>query len=127
MINSSSSATSPSGKFQSAKASIGRLTKLYIEGAKLTAVEKLTLFLSAAVMFICLFILATFIVAFGAVAILDLLEEALPPVASAGILSGIFLVLALLLFLLRKQLVINPMTRFVSRLIMDIGKDKLSA
>lgn len=126
MFDSSSSSNSPSGKFQTVKSSIGKLASLYIEGAKLTAVEKLTLFLSAAVVFICGFILLTFVVAFGAVAILDLLEEALPPIASAGILSGIFLVLTILLFLLRKPLIINPMTRFVSKLIMDIGKNRLS-
>lgn len=122
-----SDSSSPTGKFQAVKSSLGKLVSLYVEGAKLTAVEKLTLFLSASVVFICGFILITFVVAFGAVAILDLLEEALPPVASAGILSGIFLVLAILLFVLRKPLVINPMTRFVSKLIMDIGKDRLSA
>lgn len=122
----SSTPTSTPGKFQTVKSSLGKLASLYIEGAKLTAVEKLTLFLSAAVVFICGFILLTFVVAFGAVAILDLLEEALPPIASAGILSGIFLFLAILLFVLRKPLVINPMTRFVSKLIMDIGKNKLA-
>lgn len=125
MFESTNTNASPS-KFQTVKSSLGKLASLYIEGAKLTAVEKLTLFLSAAVVFICGFILLTFVVAFGAVAILDLLEEALPPIASAGILSGIFLVLALLLFLLRKPLVINPMTRFVSKLIMDIGKNRLA-
>lgn len=125
MFDSSTSSNS-TGKFQTVKSSLGKLASLYIEGAKLTAVEKLTLFLSAAVVFFCGFILLTFVVAFGAVAILDLLEKALPPIASAGILSGIFLVLALLLILLRKPLVINPMTRFVSKLIMDIGKNKLA-
>lgn len=116
----------PTGKFQSVKSSLGKLVSLYVEGAKLTAVEKLTLFMSAAVVFFCGFILITFTVAFGAVAILDLLENALPPVASAGILAGIFLLLACLLFLLRKQLVVNPMTRFISKLIMDIGKNRLA-
>lgn len=113
------------GKFQALKSSMRRMASLYIENAKLTAAEKLTLLLSASVVFVVGFILTMFALAFMAVALLNLLETAMSPVASSAIIGGIFLVLAILLWFLRKPLVINPMARFISKLIMDIGKDRI--
>ena len=116
---------SPNGKFDAVKASLRRLTALYIENAKLTAAEKLTVLLSAAVLFVALFMLATITIAFAAVALLELLQLALSPIAAAAIMAGVFLLIAILIFVLRKPLIINPTARFMSKLIMDIGKDHL--
>ncbi|MDE5978724.1 MAG: phage holin family protein [Muribaculaceae bacterium] len=113
------------GKFQALKSSFRRLISLYIESAKLTAAEKLTLLLSAAVLFMIAFILVTIAIAFGAVALLQLLELALSPIAAAAILAGFFFLLAAVICLLRKPLIINPTARFMSKLIMDIGKDRI--
>jgi len=112
------------GKFDALKASLKRLFSLYLESAKLTATEKLTLLLSAAVMFISAFTLTTIALAFVAVALMQLLELVLSPIAAASILAGCFFLLALLVYLLRKPLIINPIARFLSKLIMDIGKDR---
>lgn len=126
MLNSSNQeAHAGNGKFNALKSSFMRLVSLYIESAKLTAAEKLTLLLSAAVLFITAFTLVTIAIAFGAVALLQLLELALSPIAAAAILAGFFLLLALLIYLLRKPLVINPTAKFMSKLIMDIGKDRI--
>lgn len=126
MLNSSNQeAHAGNGKFNALKSSFMRLVSLYIESAKLTAAEKLTLLLSAAVLFITAFTLVTIAIAFGAVALLQLLELALSPIAAAAILAGFFLLLALLIYLLRKPLVINPTAKFLSKLIMDIGKDRI--
>lgn len=118
--------TAENGKFQALKSSFKRLISLYIESAKLTAAEKLTLLLSTIVLFIIAFILATIAIAFGAVALLQLLEMALSPIAAAAIMCGFFLLLAIVIFLLRKPLIINPTARFMSKLIMDIGKDRFN-
>ncbi len=126
MLNSSNQeAHAGNGKFNALKSSFMRLVSLYIESAKLTAAEKLTLLLSAAVLFITAFTLVTIAIAFSAVALLQLLELALSPIAAAAILAGFFLLLALLIYLLRKPLVINPTAKFMSKLIMDIGKDRI--
>ena len=69
--------------------------------------------------------LVTIAIAFGAVALLQLLQLALSPIAAASILAGFFLLLAVLIFLFRKPLIINPTARFMSKLIMDIGKDRI--
>lgn len=127
MFSSTSGPTAgQSGKFEAIKHSLRRLLSLYLESAKLTAAEKLTVLLSAAVMFVSIFILTTIALAFGAVALLQVLELALCPIAAAAILAGIFILLALLIFLLRKPLIINPTARFMSKLIMDIGTDRLN-
>lgn len=126
MFDKSTSTSETTGKFDAIKASFRRLVSLYIENAKLTAAEKLTLLLSAAVVFIIGFILIMFSLAFMAVALLELLQLAMSPIASSAIIGGIFLVLAILLIVLRKALVINPMSRFLSKLIMDIGRNRIN-
>lgn len=126
MLNSSNQeARAENSKFNALKSSFRRLISLYIESAKLTAAEKLTLLLSAAVLFIIAFMLVTIAIAFGTVALLQLLQLALSPIAAASILAGFFLLLAVLIFLFRKPLIINPTARFMSKLIMDIGKDRI--
>lgn len=122
-FSSQEQSTSYGGKFDSVKSSLRRIVSLYIENAKLTAAEKLTLVLSTAVLFVAMFTLTTIALAFGAVALLHLLELALSPIAAASIMTGLFILLAMLIFLLRKPLVVNPTARFISRLIMDIGND----
>lgn len=127
MLNSSQQQTgAENGRFHSIKASLKRLALLYLESAKLTAAEKLTLLFSTIVLFIIAFILITIAVAFAAVALSQVLETALSPIASSLIMSGFFILLAVLIFLLRKPLIINPTARFLSKLIMDIGKDHLN-
>lgn len=121
-----STSSSPTGKVDALKSSFKRLISLYIENAKLTAAEKLTLLFSGAVVFVIGFILIMFSLAFLAVALLELLQLAMSPIASSAIIGGIFLVLAVLLIALRKALVINPMARFLSKLIMDIGKNRIN-
>ena len=113
------------GKFDALKASLRRLSALYIENAKLTAAEKLTALLSAAVLFVAMFMLATITTAFAAVALLELLRLTLSPIAAAAIMAVAFLMIAISIFLLRKPLIINPTARFISKLLMDIGKDRL--
>ena len=121
-----STSSSPTGKFEALKSSFKRPISPYIENAKLTAAEKLTLLFSGAVVFVIGFILIMFSLAFLAVALLELLQLAMSPIASSAIIGGIFLVLAVLLIALRKTLVINPMARFLSKLIMDIGKNRIN-
>lgn len=112
------------GRFAAIRDSLRRLGTLYLESARLTAAEKLTFFLSTAVAFIIAMVFMTFAIAFGAATLFYFLEYVdMPHVAVAAILAGVFILLALLVFLLRRVLIVNPIARFVSRLIMDIGKD----
>jgi hypothetical protein len=48
------------------------------------------------------------------------------PILAATILTCVFLVLAVIVWFLRKPLIIDPTARFISKLIMDIGKTKIN-
>ena len=104
------------------RSSLRRLVALYVENAKLTAAEKLTLLLSGAVLFVIALVFITFALIFGAVAIYQLMALSMSPIVAAAILAGAFVLLVILAFLLRKPLIVDPMARFISRLIMDIGR-----
>lgn len=112
-------------KIGAVRNSFKRLISLYIENAKLTAAEKLTLLISSAVLFIIAGMFLTVMIVFIAMALMQLLELAISPIGASAIMAGIFLLLAVILFLLRKPLIINPTAIFISKLIMDIGKDRL--
>lgn len=114
--------SSPGSKIADIRSSLRRLLALYVENAKLTAAEKLTLLLSGAVLFVIALVFITFALIFGAVAIYQLMALSMSPIVAAAILAGAFVLLVILAFLLRKPLIVDPMARFISRLIMDIGR-----
>lgn len=114
--------SSPGSKIADIRSSLRRLVALYVENAKLTAAGKLTLLLSGAVLFVIALVFTTFALIFGAVAIYQLMALSMSPIVAAAILAGAFVLLVILAFLLRKPLIVDPMARFISRLIMDIGR-----
>ena len=84
-----------------------RLISLYIENVKLTAAEKLTVVM----------------LAFLSGACIELLALVLPAWASYAILGGFFLLLVVLVIAFRKHIIVNPIARFVSRLVFDTASD----
>jgi hypothetical protein len=116
----------PQGRFSAIKTSLRKLLALYLENAKLTVAEKLTLLMSAAMLFVICLILTAIALVFASIAVLNLLELAMSPILAATILTCVFLVLAVIVWFLRKPLIIDPTARFISKLIMDIGKTKIN-
>lgn len=112
-----------SKKVNSIKMSVFRLGKLYINYAKLTVSERLTLLLSAGIVMLVCIILGVFALAFFADAICIWLATALPLGVSYAIMGGIYLLLAAIIFLLRKPLVVNPIAKFISKLMMGESHD----
>ncbi len=96
-----------------------RLVSLYVENVKFTAAEKLTVVMSAGVLLIVAVVLGIFALAFLSGACIELLALVLPAWASYAILGGVFLLLVIVAFVLRKHLIVNPIARFVSRLVFD--------
>ncbi len=94
-----------------------RLISLYIENVKLTAAEKLTVLLLVALVF------GIFMLAFLSGACIELLALVLPAWASYAILGGFFLLLVVLVIAFRKHIIVNPIARFVSRLVFDTASD----
>ena len=106
-------------RMRSARHSLRRLATLYLENAKITTAEKLTMFCTAATVGgICL-VLALFALAFVTVALIELLALAIPVWASYLIFAGIYAVMILTLILLREPLIMNPIARFMSKLLLE--------
>ena len=85
-----------------------RLISLYIENVKLTAAEKLTVVMSAAVLLLVALVFGIFMLAFLSGACIELLALVLPAWAS---------------YAFRKHIIVNPIARFVSRLVFDTASD----
>ena len=93
--------------------------KLEIEYVKLTAAEKLIILMSVLIIgaIFMLLLLPVFIMFLFALAGVFKMFMA-PPLAYLSV-GGIVLILLALVYLLRNQLVINPVAKFVSRLFRD--------
>ena len=84
---------------------------------KLTAVEKLAVLLSAIAFVAVVFIIGIFVLFHLFTALVTVLGSALGSVWAAHLIAvAILLVLLLVVFAFKKQLILNPVTRFVSKL-----------
>ena len=98
--------------------------KLEIEYIKLTAAEKIIILVSmmvigAVVLLLLLPVMLMFLFALAQVFI-DIMPKALAYVT----VGGIVLVLLGVLVLFRKQLVINPVAKFISKVLLENGEEK---
>ena len=84
---------------------------------KLTAVEKLAVLLSAVAFVAVVFVIGLFVLYHLFTALVTVLATALGSVWGAHLIAvAILLVLMLLVFAFKKQLIVDPITRFVSKL-----------
>lgn len=95
---------------------IRQLAGLYIENAKLTTAEKLTLLFSGIALFAGVMFLALIAMIFIAIGIASLLESYIAPFWSYFIIAAVFLLALVALFLLRTQIIENPIARFISKI-----------
>ncbi|MDE7449909.1 MAG: phage holin family protein [Paramuribaculum sp.] len=92
--------------------------KLNVQELKLTASEKVTVLLSATAVALILAMLAVLVVLFLSLAAVQWLASALPMGWAYAIVAGIYIVLGVVIFLLRKPLIIDPVARFISRVLL---------
>lgn len=93
--------------------------KLNIEYARLTAAEKVTVLLTAAAVAIGAFVLGVIFFFFMSLAIAYWLSAVIPLAWAYALMSFVYLILIALLILLRKPLILNPVSKFVSRLFLS--------
>lgn len=103
-----------------------RLAGLYIRSARLSVAEKLTLLFSAVALYSVAMILGMVALVFITIGIASVLAAYIAPFWSYLIVGGVFVLIIVILFVFRKQLLINPIARFISRLVVEspIKKDK---
>ena len=96
-----------------------RLFCLKVEDARLMLAVKLTRLLGAVVYLFVGFMLLLCLLGFIAAAIGHQLCEVMSPVWAYLIIAAFYLVLLLVIILAKKYFIINPIARFMSRLIVE--------
>lgn len=93
--------------------------KLETEYVKLTAAEKATVLMSSIVMIAIVLLLATILVALLSLALVGVFEIWMQIGLAYLCAGGVVILLGIIIYLLRKPLIINPIARFVTRLILE--------
>ncbi len=98
---------------------VRRIIVLYIENAKLTLAEKVTHLIGAMVVAIVSLLFALVAFVFAMIGLATLLQDFIEPFWSYFIVTGAFVLIILIVVLLRKPLVYNPLSKFITRLVLE--------
>lgn len=90
--------------------------KLEIEYAKLTVAEKFTILLSMLIIGAICLLMGMVVLILLAFALVELFKMMMPPSLAYLTVAGIICVLILLVYFLRKLILLNPIARFITRL-----------
>ena len=112
-----------SNSFQAVIDSLRRLVTMQLGYARLTAAEKFTVLLSTIAFYSMAVALGTLILIFLSIGLGHLLADTGIGKYAYFIVAGLYVVLFVLLFVMRKRLIINPVARFMSRLFVDPPKE----
>lgn len=94
------------------------LITLKYEYTRYTVAEKLTMILAMAALGLITLLMVMVIMFFLSVALSHCLAESVGMVWSSLIVAAIYLVILLVLIALRKQLFINPVSKFITRMML---------
>lgn len=114
MISSESSE-----KIQSIWSHVRRYLELLIEDTRLNAAEKLTRLASAIGIAAVLLFMSVVTLVFLSLGVSMALCEVMKPVWAFLIVAAFYMVLCVVLILARKTLVVDPIARFLSKLLLD--------
>lgn len=92
--------------------------KLNIDYAKLTGAEKLSTLLAISVMALVGIIIVSIVIFMVSLALVMLLSKETGIFGACMIMAGIYAVLLVALYAMRRRLIIDPIARFVSTLIL---------
>jgi hypothetical protein len=102
--------------------SILRYAKLSLDGARLGLAEKLTILLSTVAFFAVVFVVALVALIFLSIGIGHILASTIAPLWAYVFIALFYLVLIAVLVAFKKQIFINPIARFITRLIVTPPK-----
>lgn len=97
---------------------------LEIDYLKLTAAEKISVLVSSLILVIVLFIVFMVVLILFSFALVDLFNLFMPHSLSCVTVGGILLLLIGTLYLLKTQLVINPITKLITKLFLSPKKNE---
>lgn len=95
---------------------------LQIDYAKLTATEKISVILGMSVLFAVILVLSVGAGIYLSFALVYLLEPLVGIVGSYAIVGAVFLLLIAIVILFKKKLILVPITRFISKVLLDNEK-----
>ncbi len=93
--------------------------KLYVENFRLLSTEKMTILMSKGALAGIVAMLALIAFFFISMGLVYLLGEVLPIMWAFIIMGGLYILLAILALLFRRQLFVDPIARFLSKLFLD--------
>lgn len=97
---------------------------LNLERTKLSFVKKLTLLFSATAFYFIAIIMAIIIFIFLSMALCQILHQSIQNISYVYlIIAGLYVTLLIMIYILRKWLFLNPISRFLSKLILNPQKN----
>lgn len=105
---------------------IRRYFKLLFEDFRLTAAEKLTILFSAVTFIALLLIVGTVALVFISIGVGHWLAATVAPLMAYLYIAGFYVLLLLVLIIFKRQLLVDPICRFVTRLIVEPPKSESS-
>lgn len=103
-----------------------RLAGLQIENAKLLVTEKLTLLLGRMALVAVAFVVSATALIFLSMSAADFLLRGLAPCWTYLIIGGFYVVIVIIACCFRRRLIVDPIARYISRVILDPPADKPS-
>lgn len=95
------------------------LFNMEVDSAKLFITEKLTLLVTSIAFYAALFVMATCVLVFLSIGVADILMHDMPDYWAYIIIAGFYFIIVLVLIVFRRQLITDPISRFLSRVILD--------
>lgn len=105
---------------------VSRYIKLLLEDTRLNVTEKLTRLLSALTLCALLLVLAIAALLFLSIAVCRALGDVMNPIWAYIIIAAFYALLAVIVFLGKNSLIVNPIARFVSRLLLEAPENTRS-
>lgn len=96
-----------------------RIARLYIHSGKLTLTEVLTQIMAAIVIAAVCLLFVIIALAFVSYGVIDALSQSMPAVWAYLIVGGFYMLLIALMIVFKRTLIINPIARFLSKIILD--------
>ncbi len=100
-----------------------RYITLNIDYARLTAAEKVSVLLSTVTFYAVMMLMGTLALIFLSLGIGHLLSQTIAPIWSYLIVTAFYIILLVVLFIFRRKLFVDPITRFVTKLFVKPPKD----
>lgn len=119
MNSSQSSESRQASSYLSLWQSLQRLFNLEVDNAKMLIAEKLTVLVARLAVCFVLFVIGTCTLIFASMGVADFLLEDLPPRWTYLIIAGFYALVIIILLAFRRRIFVNPIARFMSRVILD--------